>query len=150
MLCPFFPAFSPNNTCTTAQILTFLWRSQGAPEPTGKTNPFTDVTENDYFYQAALWAREKNIISADSTAFNGNAPCTRSAAVLYIWRAAGFPAAENTSNFADVAATTSYAPAVDWAVAQGVTSGTSGTTFSPDTICTRAQIVTFLYRAFSK
>lgn len=142
--------FSPNSTCTTAQILTFLWRSQGSPEPTSKTNTFTDIKESDYFYKAALWAKENNIVSRDSTAFNGNTPCTRSMAVLYIWRAAGFYAAEKHSNFTDVAATTIYAPAVDWAVEQGVTSGTSKTTFSPDTTCTRAQIVTFLYRAFSK
>ena len=137
-------------SCTTAQILTFLWRSQGSPEPTSKTNTFTDIKESDYFYKAALWARENNIVSRDSTAFNGNTPCTRSSAVLYTWRAAGFPAAEKSSSFTDVAATTIYAPAVDWAVEQGVTSGTSKTTFSPDTTCTRAQIVTFLYRAFSK
>lgn len=142
--------FSPNSTCTTAQILTFLWRSQGSPEPTSKTNTFTDIKESDYFYKAALWAKENNIVSRDSTVFNGNTPCTRSMAVLYIWRAAGFYAAEKHSNFTDVATTTIYAPAVDWAVEQGVTSGTSKTTFSPDTTCTRAQIVTFLYRAFSK
>lgn len=141
--------FSPDDTCTTAQILTFLWRAKGSPEPTSKTNTFTDIKESDYFYKAALWAKENNIISKDSTAFNGNTPCTRSAAVLYIWRAAGFPAAEKTSSFTDVAATTIYAPAVDWAVEAGVTSGTSATTFSPDTTCTRAQIVTFLYRAFA-
>ena len=87
--------FSPNSTCTTAQILTFLWRSQGSPEPTSKTNTFTDIKESDYFYKAALWAKENNIVSRDSTAFNGNTPCTRSMAVLYIWRAAGFYAAEN-------------------------------------------------------
>lgn len=142
--------FSPNSTCTTAQILTFLWRSQGSPEPTIKTNTFTDIKESDYFYKAALWAKENNVISADSTVFNGNTPCTRSSAVLYIWRATGFPAAIKSSSFTDVATTTIYAPAVDWAVEQGVTSGTSKTTFSPDTTCTRAQIVTFLYRAFSK
>lgn len=141
--------FSPDNTCTTAQILTFLWRAKGSPEPSSKTNTFTDIKESDYFYKAALWAKENNIISKDSTTFNGNTPCTRSAAVLYIWRAAGSPAAEKTSNFTDVDATTLYAPAVDWAVEAGVTSGTSATTFSPDTTCTRAQIVTFLYRAFA-
>ena len=141
--------FSPDDTCTTAQILTFLWRAKGSPEPTSKTSTFTDIKESGYFYKAALWAKENNIISKDSTAFNGNTPCTRSMAVLYIWRAAGFPAAEKTSSFTDVAATTPYAPAVDWAVEAGVTSGTSATTFSPDMTCTRAQIVTFLYRAFA-
>lgn len=142
--------FSPNETCTTAQILTFLWRAKGSPEPTSKTNPFTDVKANDYFYKAALWAKENNIVPQTDTIFNGNTPCTRSMAVLYIWRSAGFPAAEQPSNFADVAATTLYAPAVDWAVEKGVTSGTSNTTFSPETTCTRGQIVTFLYRAFAK
>ena len=141
--------FSPDDTCTTAQILTFLWRAKGSPEPTSKTSTFTDIKESGYFYKAALWAKENNIISKDSTAFNGNTPCTRSMAVLYIWRAAGFPAAEKTSSFTDVAATTLYAPAVDWAVEAGVTSGTSATTFSPDMTCTRAQIVTFLYRTFA-
>lgn len=145
--------FSPSSTCTTAQILTFLWRSQGAPEPTSKTNPFSDVKTSDYFYKAALWAKENNILpitGSNSSAFNGNTPCTRGMAVLYIWRAAGFHAAKNPSNFTDVAATTLYAPAVDWTVEQGITSGTSTTTFSPDTTCTRAQIVTFLYRAFAE
>lgn len=142
--------FSPDETCTTAQILTFLWRAKGSPEPTSKTNPFIDVKESDYYYKAALWAKENNVVSKDSTTFNGNTPCTRSMAVLYIWRSAGFPAAEKNSSFTDVAATTLYAPAVDWAVEKGVTSGTSGTTFSPETTCTRGQIVTFLYRAFSK
>ena len=144
--------FSPDSTCTTAQILTFLWRSQGSPEPTSKTNPFSDVKTSDYFYKAALWAKENNILpitGSDNTAFNGNTPCTRGMAVLYIWRAAGFRAAETPSNFTDVADTALYAPAVDWAVEAGVTSGTSATTFSPDTTCTRAQIVTFLYRAFA-
>jgi hypothetical protein len=145
--------FSPNQTCTTAQILTFLWRAKGSPEPTSKTNPFTDVKESDYFYKSALWAKENNILpitNTNSTTFNGNTPCTRGMAVLYIWRASGFPAAEKSSNFTDVAATTLYAPAVDWALEAGVTSGTSATTFSPDTTCTRAQIVTFLYRALAK
>lgn len=145
--------FSPDATCTTAQILTFLWRASGSPEPTSKTNPFSDVKTGDYFYKAALWAKENNILpttGSNSMAFNGNNPCTRGMAVLYIWRAAGFHAAKNSSNFTDVAETTLYAPAVDWAVEQGVTSGTSATTFSPDTTCTRAQIVTFLYRAFVK
>ncbi len=108
--------FSPDTTCTTAQILTFLWRAKGSPEPTVKTNPFTDVKESDYFYKAALWAKENNILpitDSNSTAFNGNTPCTRGMAVLYIWRAAGFYAAETPSNFTDVADTTLYAPAVD-------------------------------------
>ena len=140
--------FSPNQTCTTAHILTFLWRAKGSPEPTSKTNPFVDVKESDYFYKAALWARENGIISRTATIFGGSKPCTRSTAVLYIWRADGFLAAKKISNFTDVARTTVYAPAVDWAVEQGITGGTTATTFSPDRTCTRAQIVTFLYRAY--
>lgn len=145
--------FSPDATCTTAQILTFLWRASGSPEPTSTTNPFSDVKTSDYFYKAALWAKENNILptmDSNSMAFNGNNPCTRGMAVLYIWRASGSRNAETPSNFTDVADTTLYAPAVDWAVEAGVTGGTSATTFSPDATCTRAQIVTFLYRAFVK
>lgn len=142
--------FSPDQTCTTAEILTFLWRAKGSPEPTSSSNTFTDIKESDYFYRAALWAKENNIIPKNNTTFNGNKPCTRSMAVLYIWKAAGFPAAKAPSNFTDVAATTLYAPAVDWAVEQGITGGTSATAFSPNTTCTRAEIVTFLYRAFAK
>lgn len=140
--------FSPDQTCTTAQIITFLWKANGSPEPISKVNPFTDVKENDYFYKAALWAKENKVLAATDKNFNGNKPCTRSMAVLYIWRAKGFRAAEKTSNFTDVAPTTIYAPAVDWAVEHGVTGGTSATTFSPDNTCTRAQIVTFLYKAY--
>lgn len=140
--------FSPNQTCSTAQIITFLWRSKGSPEPTSKTNPFTDVKESAYYYKAALWAKENRVLLYPSNpVFNGDAPCTRSMAVMFIWRAAGFPAAEKRSSFTDVAATTIYAPAVDWAVEKGVTGGMTATTFSPDTTCTRGQIVTFLYRA---
>ena len=143
--------FSPNQTCTTAQIIAFLWRSKGSPEPVSKSNPFTDVKESDYYYKAALWAKENNILPQPfNPAFNGSAPCTRGMAVLYIWKADGAYAAENHSNFTDVADTTLYAPAVDWAVQNGVTSGTSATTFSPESTCTRGQIVTFLYRAFGK
>ena len=142
--------FSPNQTCTTAHILTFLWRAKGSPEPTSKTNPFVDVKESDYFYKAALWAKENGILTTTGSTFNGSSPCTRSMAVLYIWRAEGSCGANTTSSFTDVARTTVYAPAVDWAVEQGVTGGTTATTFSPDRTCTRAQIVTFLYRAFAK
>lgn len=141
--------FSPNNTCTTAQILTFLWRAKGSPEPTSTANPFTDVKESAYYYKAALWAKENNVLPLPfNPALKGDSPCTRAMAMLYIWRADGFLAAEKSSSFTDVAATTIYAPAIDWAVEKGITSGTTDTTFSPDNTCTRAQIVTFLYRAF--
>lgn len=138
--------FSPDSTCTTAQILTFLWRSQGQPEPTSK-NPFSDVKESDYFYKAALWSSEKGLVSGAN--FNGNSPCTRSATVTYLWILAGRPDASH-SNFTDVPQIEKYAQAVAWAVAQEITAGTSETTFSPETTCTRGQIMTFLYRAYGK
>lgn len=138
--------FSPNATCTTAQILTFLWRAKGSPEPTSKTNTFTDIKESDYYYKAALWAKENGLVSGST--FNGSTPCTRAATVTYLWKLAGSPSAASAS-FTDVPATAKYSQAVAWAVSKGITSGTSATTFSPDTTCTRAQIVTFLYRAYA-
>lgn len=141
--------FSPDITCSTAHILTFLWRAKGSPKPTSTTNPFTDVQESDYYYKAALWAKENNVLPLPfNPAFQGDAPCTRGMAMLYIWRAAGFFAAEKSSGFADVPDTSLYAPAVDWAVENGVTTGMGDGTFGSEIICTRAQIITFLYRAF--
>lgn len=138
--------FSPNANCTAAQILTFLWRANGSPKPAGSV-PFSDVKSSDYYADAAAWAYEKGIISGGT--FGGNTPCTRSMAVTYMWKAAGSPSA-GTASFTDVPSGADYAQAVAWAVEKGVTSGTSSTTFSPDSICTRGQIVTFLYRELAK
>ena len=135
--------FSPNANCTVAQILTFLWRADGAPKST-VSNPFSDVKSGDYFYDAALWAFEKGVVSGET--FNGNTPCTRAIAAMYLWKAAGSPSAK-ASHFTDVPVNANYAQAVNWALEQGITSGTSVTTFSPKNVCTRGQIVTFLYRA---
>ena len=135
--------FSPYQTCTTAQILTFLWRAAGSPEPTGE-NPFTDVDEGAYYYKAALWAAEQGLISG--TRFQGGSPCTRAQTVTYLWKLAGSPAADGAA-FTDVPAGTDQAQAAAWALSKGVTNGTTATTFAPDNTCTRAQIVTFLYRA---
>ena len=134
--------FSPNSTCTTAQILTFLWRANGSPAPTAES-PFTDVAADVYYADAAAWAAEKGLVSG--TTFGGDTPCTRSATVTYLWKLAGSPEAEKV-DFTDVAADSDYAQAVAWAVAEEITTGTSETTFSPDSTCTRGQIVTFLYR----
>lgn len=134
--------FSPDTTCTTAQILTFLWRANGSPEPT-LANPFQDVSDKDYFAKAALWAHETALVSGDT--FDGSAPCTRSMTVTYLWKLAGSPVSPG-GGFTDVSTDAEYAQAVSWAVAQTITSGTSATTFSPDATCTRGQIVTFLYR----
>lgn len=137
--------FSPKRECSTAEILTFLWRSQNCPAPTGE-NPFDNVAEGAYYADAAIWAAEQGLLEGPS--FQGEVPCTRAALVTYLWKLAGSPAA-NQSTFDDVDASQTYAQAVSWAVAEGITSGTSNTTFSPDATCTREQIVTFLYRAYA-
>lgn len=137
--------FVPANPCTRAQIITFLWRAAGQPEPTISESPFRDVTDaSAYYYKAVLWAAEEGI--AGGGTFAPNEPCTRAFAVYFMWKADGSAKADATT-FTDVAADADYAAAVDWAVAQGVTNGTTATTFSPNNTCTRGQIATFLYRA---
>lgn len=140
-------AFSPQNLCTRAQIITFLWRAVGSPKAT-MSNPFTDVKAGDYYYDAAIWAYQKGMVSG--TTFAGNTPCTRADTVVYLWKYAGSPTFQVTNIFVDVLVGSEYAQAVAWAVANGVTAGTSTTTFSPDNTCTRGQIVTFLYRCVGK
>lgn len=134
--------FSPNETCTIGQILTFLWRTSGQPI-SNINNPFTDVTDEDYFVSAACWAYEKGLVS--DAVLNASAPCTRSMVVTYLWKLSGSTSASPVS-FTDVSAEAEYAPAVAWAVEKGITSGTTSTTFSPNQPCTRGQIATFLYR----
>ncbi len=139
--------FSPDDTCTRGQIVTFLWRAMGSPKPKTATNPFTDVKKSDFFYKAVLWAVENGITAGTSkTTFSPNDGCTRGQVVTFLWRAEGKPAAKSPSSFSDVASTAFYAKAVAWAVGEGITKGTSGSKFSPDDTCTRGQIVTFLYR----
>ena len=138
--------FSPDMSCTRAQIVTFLWRANGSPKADG-ANPFTDVSADAYYYDAVLWAVKEGITSGTTAAtFSPDATVTRGQTVTFLYRATGAPAVTGGS-FADVAADTYYAGAVAWAVKEGVTSGTSATTFSPDAPCTRGQIVTFLYHA---
>lgn len=137
--------FGPNVTVTRGQMMTFLWRAHGSPKATG-SNPFTDISASDYYYDAVLWAVKNGITSGTSaTTFAPNAAVTRSQAVTFQWRAAGFPTASESS-FADVAADTWYADAVAWAVSNGITSGIGGNNFGPDVAVSRAQAVTFLYR----
>ena len=140
--------FVPGENCTEANILTFLWRANGEPAAETTENPFGEAVSADaYYYQAALWAFEKKMI--DET-FVPNTACTRAQAVYFMWMAAGSPDDAAAASFTDVAADADYAAAVNWAVAQEVTKGTGdGTTFSPENVCTRGQIVTFLYRADS-
>ena len=139
--------FSPANPCTRGQIVTFLWRAKGCPEPTITKNPFTDVKSSDYFYKAVLWAVEKEITAGTSkTTFSPAATVTRAQTVTFLWRAEGKPAVKTANPFKDVPAGQYYTDAVLWAVKNEITAGTSATTFSPANPCTRAQIVTFLYR----
>ena len=138
--------FSPNQTCTRAQILTFLWRAFGSPEADTE-NHFTDVTLDDYYYDAAIWAYEKGMVEGDK--FEGDTPCTRASTVVYLWKNAGAPERSSASAFEDVPADADFAQAVSWAVETGITAGTSDTTFSPDMICSRGQIVAFLDRAIN-
>ena len=140
-------AFSPDMTCTRAQMVTFLWRAQGSPEPTSKTCPFTDVAQGAYYYEAVLWAVEKGITAGTSaTTFSPDDTVTRGQAVTFLWRAAGKPEKTSANPFSDVTKGAYYYNAVLWAMEKGVTQGTSVMTFSPNIFCTRVQIVTFLYR----
>ena len=138
--------FSPAKTCTTAEILTFLWRAAGSPEPAGE-NPFTDVPDGAYYLKPALWAYEQGLVSG--TQLLGDTPCTRASTMVFLWKLAGSPASE-PSDFTDVDSGADYAQAVAWAVEHGITSGTGDSTFSPHMICDRSQIVTFLYQNFAE
>ena len=139
--------FSPNATCTRAQAVTFLWRAAGSPAPKSHAMPFTDVAEGSYYETAVLWAVENGITKGTSdTTFTPNAKCTRAQIVTFLWRSQKSPASDSVNPFTDVAADAYYTNAVLWAVEHGITAGTTATTFSPNNDCTRAQIVTFLYR----
>ena len=139
--------FSPDTSCTRAQMVTFLWRAAGSPEPIKSSTPFADVDATAYYYEAMLWAVEQNITSGTSaTTFSPDAVVTRSQTVTFLWRDAGSPPTASGSSFMDVTADAYYAEAVTWAASEDITSGTSAITFSPDADCTRAQIVTFLWR----
>ena len=139
--------FSPDGICTRAQAVTFLWRAAGSPKPETRTMPFTDVPAGSYYYDAVLWAVENGITKGTSnTTFSPNMTCSRAQIVAFLWRSEKSPAAGTANPFADVKSTAYYADAVLWAVKEDITKGTTNTTFSPDADCTRAQIVTFLWR----
>ena len=139
--------FSPDGICTRAQAVTFLWRTAGSPKPETRAMPFTDVPVGSYYYDAVLWAVENGITKGTSdTTFSPNMTCSRAQIVAFLWRSEKSPAAGTANPFADVKSTAYYAGAVLWAVREDITKGTTSTTFSPDADCTRAQIVTFLWR----
>ena len=143
--------FDPSGNCTRAQAVTFLWRAAGSPAPKTKVMPFTDVPAVSYYHDAVLWAMEQGITKGTSdTAFSLNTTCTRAQIVTFLWRSQKSPAAGTANPFTDVKASAYYADAVLWAVKEDVTKGTTNTTFSPDANCTRAQIVTFIWRALAE
>ena len=144
--------FSPDEGCTRAQVVTFLWRAAGKPDPASSESPFSDVKEGAYYYNAVLWAVEKGITNGTSDkTFSPDETCTRAQIVTFLWRYEEQPAPAGTNNpFADVKPNAYFDSAVLWAVEKGITNGTSATTFDPEDTCTRAQVVTFLYRDIVK
>ena len=140
--------FSPLMNCTRSQVVTFLWRAAGSPEPSATEMSFSDVPADAYYYDAVLWAVEKNITTGTGNGkFSPLMDCSRAQIVTFLWRSQGSPAVSGVENpFTDVPAGQYYTDAVLWAVKEGITTGTAADKFSPDMICTRSQIVTFLYR----
>ena len=145
--------FSPDAGCTRGQVVTFLWRAKGQPEPETEGNPFTDVGEAQYYYKAVLWAVENGITKGIGEGrFSPDATCTRGQIVTFLYRANASPAMDRKRGnpFRDVPDGQYYTDAVLWAVDRGITKGASADGFSPDATCTRSQIVTFLYRAMAE
>ena len=143
--------FTPDGVCSRAQAVTFLWRAAGSPAPKSVSMPFTDVPKGSYYEMAVLWAVENGITKGTSdTTFIPDATCSRAQIVTFLWRSQKSPAVGSVNPFTDVSANAYYTDAVLWAVEENITKGTTATTFSPDTDCTRAQIVTLLYRAYVK
>ena len=144
--------FSPDENCTRAQFVTLLWRTMGSPEPELTESPFEDVTEGKYYYKAVLWAYENGITSGTSeTTFGKNDVCTRAQIMTFIWRMKGSPEPTGSEMpFEDVKPDAYYRTAVLWAYENGLTAGTSPTTFSPKKPCSRAEAVAFLYAVFAK
>ncbi|MBR2778936.1 MAG: S-layer homology domain-containing protein, partial [Firmicutes bacterium] len=143
--------FSPNQNCTRAHVVTFMWRAAGAPEPSMTYNQFKDVKSSDYYYKAVLWAVENSITKGTSAdTFSPDNPCKRCDVVTFLWRWRGTQEPEGTLNpFVDLVSGAYYYKAVLWAYnhkPMQITSGTSPNEFSPEATCTRGQIVTFLYR----
>ena len=139
--------FGPNASCTRGQMVTFLWRAKGSPAPRSTTNPFVDVPQDQYYYKPVLWAVENGITNGmDAKHFGPDSTVTRGQTVTFLWRLEGKPAPKGPGGFSDVAASEYYAEAVAWAVENGITNGVGDGKFAPDNHCTRAQIVTFLWR----
>ena len=143
-------SFSPDENCSRAQLMTFLWRAAGCPEPVSQDCPFTDVPADAYYTKAVLWAVEQGITSGTSdTTFSPKQVCTRAQVVSFLWRAEGKPEpASGALPFTDLVSSAYYYKAVKWAAQQGIVSGVSETSFAPNQACTRGQAVTILYRYY--
>ena len=144
--------FSPNATCTRAEVVTFLWAAKGKPDADWDANPFVDVKKSKFYFKPVLWAYQNGITSGtDATHFNPNGKCTRAQVVTFLWAMNGKPEPKPGNNpFKDVKKSNWYYKAVLWAYQNGITKGTDQTHFSPTKTCTRAEVVTFLYKACVK
>ena len=143
--------FGPKNSCTRAQVVTFLWRAAGCPKPTTTVNPLTDVKAGAYYYDAVLWAVENGITNGlTATTFGTGKTVTRAQFVTFLYRAEKGASSGAANPFTDVKAGAYYYDAVLWAVENGITNGLTATTFGPGSTCNRGQVVTFLYRCFVK
>ena len=142
--------FGTEHLMTRGQMVTFLWRAAGSPEPARAGHPFADVKAGSYYEKAVLWAVEQGITDGtSSTTFSPDKVCTRGQTVTFLWRAAGKPQASGSAAFSDLKPNAYYYAAVLWAVESGITNGVGNGRFAPDSVCTRSQGVTFLYRASS-
>ena len=140
--------FTPAAICNRAQVVTFLWRASGCPEPTISENPFVDVAEDTFFCKAVLWALENGITNGvDDTHFDPGDACNRAQVITFLWRAKGCPAAANAADFTDLTPGAFYVEAVSWAAENGITTGLGDGSFGAANPCNRAEIVTFLYRS---
>lgn len=140
--------FSPNDPCTRAQALTFLWRVKGQPSPASAQNPFTDVAESDFFFQPVLWALENGLISAGDGQFHPNDPVTRAMTVTFLYRAEGSAESGAASPFVDVTADDWFGPAAIWTWWEGIVTLNAERTFHPGDACARAHYINFLYRCY--
>ena len=143
--------FTPDDICTRAQAVTFLWRAAGSPAPKSNAMPFTDILAGSYYYDAVLWAVEQGITDGTSyTTFSPDVNCSRAQIVTFLYRVAGSPAVNGSATFTDVVSDAYYAAAVKWAEKSGITGGIGGGLFGSNNDCTRAQIVTFIWRYLEK
>ena len=145
---PYANYLNPKGECSRAQLVTYIWRALGSPEPKSLTSPFVDVTEGDYFFKAVLWAVEQGITTGiDATHFDPYTTCTRAHMATFLWRTDGLPnPAGMTTDFVDVPADAYFYKAVLWAVDRSITNGMDATHFGPNVTCTIGHAITFLYR----